>query len=134
MQQKLQWFLESQPSMACAKGGAGAYTDAIQVRAWGLGTLSQSAAVYRGRAARWWSAPLHPYWHLTATVQPCWCRRSHRAGHPQADAHDETGIAGLSDGVVAASSFRTAYVPLSSQDDFISGLTVHILIIDFMMI
>jgi hypothetical protein len=48
-----------------------------------------------------------------------------RAGCPQADAHDETGIAGLSDGVVAASSFRTAYVPLSSQDDFISGLTVH---------
>jgi Niemann-Pick C1 protein len=70
VQQKLPWFLESQPSMACAKGGAGAYTDAIQ-----------------------------------------------------ADAHDETGIAGLSDGVVAASSFRTAYVPLSSQDDFISGLT-----------
>lgn len=46
-------------------------------------------------------------------------------GRPQADAHDETGIAGLSGGVVAASSFRTAYVPLSSQDDFISGLTVH---------
>jgi Niemann-Pick C1 protein len=31
VQQKLPWFLESVPSMACAKGGAGAYTDAIQV-------------------------------------------------------------------------------------------------------
>lgn len=31
VQQKLPWFLESQPSMACAKGGAGAYTDAIEV-------------------------------------------------------------------------------------------------------
>ena len=62
---------------------------------------------------------------LGAAVHPCRCWHSYRAGRPQADAHDETGVAGLSDGVVAASSFRTAYVPLSSQDDFISGLTVH---------
>ena len=30
MQDKLPWFLASQPSAACAKGGAGAYSDAIQ--------------------------------------------------------------------------------------------------------
>lgn len=71
MQRKLPWFLQSAPSMACAKGGAGAYTDAIQV-----------------------------------------------------DPADDTGVAGLSRGVVAASSFRTSYVPLSSQDDFISALRV----------
>ncbi len=58
--------------MACAKGGAGAYTDAIQ-----------------------------------------------------AEKHDPTGVAGLSRGVVAASSFRTAYVPLSTQADFIGGLQVR---------
>lgn len=29
-QDKLPWFLASQPSAACAKGGAGAYSDAIQ--------------------------------------------------------------------------------------------------------
>ncbi len=71
VQRKLPWFLQSAPSMACAKGGAGAYTDAIQV-----------------------------------------------------DPADDTGVAGLSRGVVAASSFRTSYVPLSSQDDFISALRV----------
>ncbi|EFN58463.1 hypothetical protein CHLNCDRAFT_6284, partial [Chlorella variabilis] len=31
-QDKLPWFLDSLPSAACAKGGAGAYTDAIQAR------------------------------------------------------------------------------------------------------
>lgn len=30
-QEKLPWFLDSLPSAACAKGGAGAYSDAIQV-------------------------------------------------------------------------------------------------------
>lgn len=72
VQKKLPWFLESVPSMACAKGGAGAYTDAIRT-----------------------------------------------------DASDGTGVAGLSRGVVAASSFRTSYVPLSTQDDFISSLAVR---------
>lgn len=32
-QDKLPWFLDSLPSAACAKGGAGAYTDAIQMDA-----------------------------------------------------------------------------------------------------
>ena len=31
-QDKLPWFLAAKPSAQCAKGGQGAYTDAIQVR------------------------------------------------------------------------------------------------------
>ena len=31
LQAKLPWFLQAQPSAACAKGGAGAYNDAVQV-------------------------------------------------------------------------------------------------------
>jgi hypothetical protein len=37
----------------------------------------------------------------------------------QADRSDPTGIAGLSQGIVAASSFRASYVTLSTQQDFI---------------
>eukprot|EP00887_Chlorella_sp_A99_P002624 scaffold6.g2624.t1 len=66
----LPWFLESLPSKACAKGGAGAYSDAVQ-----------------------------------------------------RDAGDSTGVAGLgARGVVSASSFRTNYVVLSKQADFIGAL------------
>lgn len=74
MQQKLPWFLEAKASEACAKGGAGAYTDLIQT-----------------------------------------------------NASDPTGIAGLTDGRVSASAFRTAYVPLSSQSDFIKSMKVMLL-------
>ncbi len=72
MQKKLPWFMASAPSEACAKGGAGAYTDLIQM-----------------------------------------------------DAGDPTGVAGLTGGRIAASAFRSAYVPLSSQGDFIGGLRVR---------
>lgn len=71
MKRKLPWFLDSAPSQACAKGGAGAYTDLIQM-----------------------------------------------------DEGDPTGVAGLSGGLVSASALRSAYVPLSSQSDFINGLKV----------
>lgn len=63
--------MEAKPSAECAKGGAGAYTDAIQ-----------------------------------------------------RDPHQPGGLAGLDRGVVSASAFRTSYVPLSSQADFIKGLKV----------
>ncbi|KAL4457923.1 hypothetical protein ABPG75_012788 [Micractinium tetrahymenae] len=69
-QEKLPWFLESLPSAACAKGGAGAYSDAIQF-----------------------------------------------------NASDPTGVAGLGEaGLVAASSFRSNYVVLPRQADFIAAL------------
>eukprot|EP00884_Botryococcus_braunii_P021148 jgi/Botrbrau1/7717/Bobra.0159s0149.1 len=58
-----------QPSMECVKGGAGAYTDAIQ-----------------------------------------------------SSAQDVSGVAGLDSGLVAASSFRTSYSPLSQQADFINAM------------
>ncbi len=34
------------------------------------------------------------------------------------------GVQGLGEGVVAASSFRTSYVPLNKQADFINGMQV----------
>ena len=71
MQARLPWFMEARPSAACAKGGAGAYSDALQ-----------------------------------------------------RDAADPGGVAGLQRGVIAASAFRTSYVPLSRQTDFIDGLKV----------
>ena len=71
MQERLPWFMAARPSAACAKGGAGAYTDAIQ-----------------------------------------------------ADGADPGGLAGLADGVLAASAFRTSYVPLATQRDFIQSLQV----------
>lgn len=74
MQKKLPWFMEAKASEACAKGGAGAYTDLIQTHS-----------------------------------------------------SDPTGIAGLTDGRVSASAFRTAYVPLSSQSDFINSMEVTLL-------
>ena len=68
MQARLPWFMEARPSAACAKGGAGAYSDALQ-----------------------------------------------------RDTDDPGGVAGLQRGVIAASAFRTSYVPLSRQTDFIDG-------------
>jgi hypothetical protein len=34
-------------------------------------------------------------------------------------------LQGLGEGVVAASSFRTSYVPLNKQSDFIDGMQVR---------
>ena len=42
------------------------------------------------------------------------------------DANDFTGIAGLTDGQVTASSFRTYYVPLNTQQDFINAYQVSL--------
>lgn len=42
----------------------------------------------------------------------------------QLDASDPTGIAGLSAGQVVASSFRTYYVPLNTQQNFIDAYQV----------
>ena len=72
IQARLPWFMEARPSAACAKGGAGAYSNALQ-----------------------------------------------------RDANDPGGVAGLRRGVVAASAFRTSYVPLSQQTDFIDGFKVQ---------
>ncbi len=44
----------------------------------------------------------------------------------QRDPQDLSGVAGLHRGVVAASSFRTQYVPLSKQQDFIDALQASI--------
>ena len=73
MKAKLPWFLEAVPSAGCAKGGIGAFSDALE-----------------------------------------------------RDPQDLSGVAGLHQGVVAASSFRTQYVPLSKQQDFIDALQVSI--------
>jgi hypothetical protein len=71
VQSALPWFLESMPSEECAKGGAGAYNDALQ-----------------------------------------------------RDSGDASGIAGLEAGVVEASCFRSMYVPLGKQQDFIDAMQV----------
>jgi len=42
----------------------------------------------------------------------------------QMDPADPTGIAGLSKGQVTASSFRTYYVPLNTQQNFIDAYQV----------
>lgn len=42
----------------------------------------------------------------------------------QLDAADPTGIAGLKNGYVTASSFRTYYTPLNTQQDFIDAYQV----------
>ena len=44
----------------------------------------------------------------------------------QMDSDDFTGIAGLTDGQVTASSFRTYYVPLNTQQDFIDAYQVSL--------
>jgi Niemann-Pick C1 protein len=41
----------------------------------------------------------------------------------QRDSEDATGIAGLSRGMISASSFTAYYVPLSTQSDFINALS-----------
>ena len=47
LQAKLPWFLQAQPSAACAKGGAGAYNDAIQVGGEAQHSAVQCSAVHR---------------------------------------------------------------------------------------
>ena len=69
---RLPWFLEAVPSVACAKGGVGAYNDALQ-------------------------------------------RSNATAG----------GVAGLDRGIVKASAFRTNYITLAKQHDFIAGMQVR---------
>lgn len=71
VRERLPWFLAAKPSVECPKGGAGAYTDSIQM-----------------------------------------------------DTSDDSGVAGLQKGLVASSSFRTFYVPLSKQADFINAMAV----------
>eukprot|EP00775_Hariotina_reticulata_P001814 gene1814-2147_t len=66
----LPWFLQSSPSVDCAKGGAGAYNNALQK-----------------------------------------------------DQADLTGIAGLSQGVITSSAFRTYHTALNAQQDFIGALS-----------
>ena len=43
----------------------------------------------------------------------------------QRDMRDASGVAGLARGTVAASAFRTSYVPLGAQADFIGGMRVR---------
>ena len=115
-QDKLPWFLDSLPSAACAKGGAGAYTDAIQARRRHLHPYACRRSSSIG------SKPAYVLWNAVCMSPPPPPVPHH---HPpvQMDAGDPTGVAGLgSEGVVAASSFRANYVTLSRQADFIAAL------------
>ena len=49
----------------------------------------------------------------------------------QRDAGDASGVAGLARGAVAASAFRTSYVPLGAQADFIGGMRVRYMLLKF---
>ena len=66
-------------------------------------------------------------WFLKA-VPSAECAKGGVGGYNNAlrmDSADFTGIAGLTDGKVAASSFRTYYVPLNTQQDFINAYQVR---------
>ena len=65
-------------------------------------------------------------WFLMA-VPSAECAKGGVGGYStalQLDASDPTGIAGLSAGQVMASSFRTYYVPLNNQQNFIDAYQV----------
>lgn len=65
-------------------------------------------------------------WFLKA-VPSAECAKGGVGGYNNAlqmDAADPTGIAGLSKGQVTASSFRTYYVPLNTQQNFIDAYQV----------
>ena len=65
-------------------------------------------------------------WFLKA-VPSAECAKGGVGGYNNAvqmDPADPTGIAGLSDGQVMASSFRTYYVPLNTQQNFIDAYQV----------
>ena len=65
-------------------------------------------------------------WFLEA-VPSAECAKGGVGGYNNAlqlDSADATGIAGLSQGHVAASSFRTYYTPLNTQQDFINAYQV----------
>lgn len=66
-------------------------------------------------------------WFLRA-VPSAECAKGGVGGYNNAlqlDAADATGIAGLSEGHVTASSFRTYYTPLNTQQDFIDAYQVR---------
>lgn len=98
----LPWFLRAKPSAGCAKGGQGAYSDAL--------------------------AHEHPPQALSQPSQP----RTQKAlslavtpppAHAAVGAEDAETVAGLSEGVVQASAFRTLNTPLNEQH--VSGVCVH---------
>jgi len=63
-------------------------------------------------------------WFLT-TLPSEKCAQAGAAAYSdsiQMDLSDPTGIAGLKNGIITASSFRSAYTPLNSQADFINAL------------
>ena len=65
-------------------------------------------------------------WFLKA-VPSAECAKGGVGGYNNAvqmDPADPTGIAGLSNGRVTASSFRTYYVPLNTQQNFIDAYQV----------
>ncbi len=65
-------------------------------------------------------------WFLKA-VPSAECAKGGVGGYNNAlqmDPADPTGIAGLSKGQVTASSFRTYYVPLNTQQNFIDAYQV----------
>lgn len=67
-------------------------------------------------------------WFLEA-VPSAECAKGGVGGYNNAlqlDSADATGIAGLSQGHVAASSFRTYYTPLNTQQDFIDAYQVSL--------
>ena len=116
VKERLPWFLKALPSEDCAKGGAGAYNGALQLS-------SKESSGIKVQVAH---APQHLH-------QECrkfgWCLTKQRF---RIIFYGTSGtlitypclhvLQGLSNGVVEASSFRTSYVPLNKQEDFINGM------------
>jgi hypothetical protein len=128
-------FMAALPSGACAKGGA-AYSGTIQVGAAAGGTeflpgggAGATAACASRAGACDWVASLPPHAPCTSSARSLGalaCTRCRLApAASQLDASDPTGVAGLSGGVVTASSFRASHSVLSQQADFLGALQVR---------
>ena len=133
----LPWFLEALPSEACAKGGAGAYADALAREGGPLRTTRTPQHVSRIASKSSGTTATEAGQQLISRGVGGGAGGGHdgRLAGAETDtvAHQRMGpwgvgevaeggadgscgaVAGLSEGLISASSFRTYYTPLNEQ-------------------